>query len=130
MESFGESLHFDRRLALVDIRASIAHARMLGRQGIIPKRDSTAIVRGLRSIEKEIKKGTFPYKSQLEDIHMNIEARLIELIGPVGGKLHTCRSRNDQVATDLRMWLRDEIDAARKRAAAGSRCAGRQHFAA
>jgi len=110
MEAFGESLSFDRRLALADIRASIAHTRMLGRQGIILKKDSAAIARGLKLIEKEIKSGKFPYKPELEDIHMNIEQRLIKLIGPVGGKLHTGRSRNDQVATDLRLWLRDQID--------------------
>jgi len=109
MEAFGESLHFDRRLGAVDIRASIAHARMLGSRGIIAKKDSNAIIRGLKSIKKEMDDGTFPFDPRLEDIHMNIEARLIDLIGPTGGKLHTGRSRNDQVAVDLRLWLRDEI---------------------
>jgi len=114
MEKFGQSLSFDKRLALADIRTSIAHARMLGKQRIITKKDSAAIIRGLRLTEQEIKKGKLPYRTELEDIHMNIERRLTELVGPVGGKLHTGRSRNDQVATDLRLWLRDEIDAARK----------------
>ncbi len=114
MEKFGESLSFDKRLAPADVKASIAHARMLGKQRIITKKDSETIVRGLRQIEKEIRDGKFKYRPQLEDIHMNIERRLTEIVGQVGGKLHTGRSRNDQVATDLRLWLREEIDSCLK----------------
>lgn len=107
MELFSQSLHFDRRLEFADIEASIAHARMLGKQGIISKAEAGEIIRGLKLVEKEIEDGAFPYRPELEDIHMNIERRLTELIGPVGGKLHTGRSRNDQVAADLRIWLKE-----------------------
>jgi argininosuccinate lyase len=109
VESFTESISFDRRLWRYDIDGSIAHAGMLGRQGIIPKRDSQKIIDGLKEIAKEIESGRFRFKEKLEDIHMNIEAALIRKIGEAGKKLHTARSRNDQVALDLRLYLRDEI---------------------
>ncbi len=108
VESFTESISFDRRLWRYDIMGSIAHAKMLGKQGIIPGSDSEKIVRGLEEIAKEIEAGKFKFRDDLEDIHMNIEAALIKNIGPVGGKLHTARSRNDQVALDLRLLLRTE----------------------
>jgi len=104
--AFSESVSFDRRLAPFDVRLSIAHARMLGRQGILPAADVDAIVQGLLAIGAEVEAGTFPWKTALEDVHMNIEARLTERIGPAGGRLHTARSRNDQVATAFRMWCR------------------------
>ncbi|HEU4759075.1 MAG TPA: lyase family protein, partial [Dehalococcoidia bacterium] len=90
------SIDYDRRLYRQDIAASIAHARMLGRQGIIPAADAEAIARGLEQIREEIERGEFPFRRELEDIHLNIEARLKEKIGDVAGKLHTARSRNDQ----------------------------------
>jgi len=108
VDAFTESVSFDRRLWKFDIQGSIAHARMLGRQGIIPKEDARAIVKGLREIAAEIESGKFRFRSDLEDIHMNIEAALTKKIGPAGKKLHTARSRNDQVALDLRLYLRDE----------------------
>jgi argininosuccinate lyase len=108
VESFTESVSFDRRLWKHDIEGSIAHARMLGRQGIIRKSEASAIVRGLRSIAADLASGTFVLREELEDIHMNIEAELVKRIGPAGGKLHTARSRNDQVALDLRLYLREE----------------------
>lgn len=109
MEKFSQSLSFDKRLAHADLRGSIAHARMLAHQGIISKTESDKIIKGLETIRAEIEKGTFPYREELEDIHMNIETHLVELIGEAGLKLHTGRSRNDQVALDLRLWVRDEI---------------------
>ncbi len=105
-------MHFDARLYREDIAGSRAHARMLARQGIISKEECEAIVRGLEEIEAEIEAGTFPFRPELEDVHMNIEAALVERIGEAGKKLHTARSRNDQVALDLRLHLRrccDEI---------------------
>ncbi len=108
VESFTESISFDKRLWKYDIEGSIAHARMLGKQGIIPKGDSEKIVRGLREIAAEIESGKFRFIQDLEDIHMNIEAALIKKVGPAGKRLHTARSRNDQVALDLRLYLRDE----------------------
>ncbi len=108
VESFTESISFDYRLWRHDIRGSIAHVRMLSRQRIIPPADAKEIIRGLGIIREEIEEGRFVFRRDREDIHMNIEARLAELIGPVGGKLHTGRSRNDQVATDLRLYLREE----------------------
>ncbi len=108
VESFTESISFDRRLWKYDIEGSIAHAKMLGKQGIIPKNDSEKIVRGLKEIAHEIESGKFRFRKDLEDIHTNIEAALIKKIGPAGKKLHTARSRNDQVALDLRLYLRDE----------------------
>jgi argininosuccinate lyase len=97
------------RLWKYDIEGSIAHVRMLGRQKIIPRKDEALIVKGLEAIRSEIEKGAFTFHKSLEDIHMNIEHALIKKIGPVGGKVHTARSRNDQVALDLRLFLRDEI---------------------
>ncbi len=101
------SIDFDKRLAMQDLAGSRAHARMLAIQGIIPKADAEAIVRGLEQIEKEIAGGTFVFRRELEDIHFNIEQRLTEIIGPAGGRLHTARSRNDQVVTDFRLWVRE-----------------------
>ena len=109
VEDYTTSLPFDWRLYPYDIAGSIAHAHMLGKQGIIPEKDADAIVDGLTAIKQEIERGEFPFQPELEDIHMNIESRLIELIGEVGGKLHTARSRNDQVALDMRLFARDAI---------------------
>ncbi len=108
VEHFTESISFDHRLWKYDIEGSIAHAKMLGRQGIITKEDSENIIRGLVEIAKEIETGKFRFVEGLEDIHMNIEAALIKKIGSAGGKLHTARSRNDQIALDLRLYLRAE----------------------
>ncbi|MBP2017379.1 argininosuccinate lyase [Symbiobacterium terraclitae] len=113
-EGFTSSLSFDRRLYRQDIRGSIAHARMLAKQGIIPAEDADLIERGLREIEAEIEAGQFPFRQEYEDIHLNIEKRLIEKIGPAGGRLHTARSRNDQVVTDVHLWVKDEIDAVQR----------------
>ncbi len=109
VEAFTESVSFDARLAPYDIQGSIAHARMLARQGIIKKSEANAIVKGLDEIASEVGSGKFKFKRALEDVHMNIESALIKKVGPVGGKLHTARSRNDQVALDLRLYLRDEV---------------------
>jgi len=103
------SIPFDWRLYPYDIAGSIAHARMLAKQGIISKKEAEAITEGLASIRGEIEQGKFQFKPELEDIHMNIEARLIEKVGEVGGKLHTARSRNDQVALDLRLFTKEAI---------------------
>jgi len=108
-ESFTESISFDHRLWQYDIQGSIAHAKMLGKQRIIPKKDSEIIIRGLEEIARDISTGKFPFREDLEDIHMNIETALIKKIGDVGRKLHTARSRNDQVALDLRLYLRSEV---------------------
>ncbi|WP_293180949.1 argininosuccinate lyase [Oceanithermus sp.] len=105
-EAFNNSLDFDRRLWREDLDGSRAHARMLAKQGILTEEEARTILRGLDQIEEEIEAGTFPWRDEFEDVHMNVEARLTELVGEVGGKLHTARSRNDQVATDLRLWLR------------------------
>jgi argininosuccinate lyase len=110
VEAFTESISFDKRLWRYDIEGSIAHARMLGKQGIIPKGDSEKIVRGLKEIGAEIESGKFRFRQDLEDIHMNIEAALTQKIGSAGKRLHTARSRNDQVALDLRLYLRDETN--------------------
>lgn len=107
--SYSVSVQYDRRLYAEDIAGSIAHARMLGKQGIIPQKDADAIIGGLEEIKVEIEGGNFQFKPELEDIHMNIEARLIDKIGEAGGRLHTARSRNDQVATDLRLYTRRVI---------------------
>ena len=109
VEEFTASVDFDRRLYHQDIRGSIAHARMLGKQGIIPIADVERIVHGLQEILTQIEEGKFDFRVSLEDIHMNIEARLSEKIGEAGKRLHTGRSRNDQVALDIRLYLRDEI---------------------
>lgn len=111
VERLGESVSFDARLAPWDICASIAHARMLGARGIISKADAQKIVRGLKAIDKAIVAGTFQWDPALEDVHTNIEAALVERIGEAGKRLHTARSRNDQIATDIRLWARDQIDA-------------------
>ena len=111
MEEFTSSLAFDKRLALYDIRGSIAHCRMLVRQKILTRPEGEKIVKGLESVRREWEKQTFAFLPSDEDIHMAIERRLTEKIGPLGGKLHTARSRNDQVLLDVRMYLRDEITA-------------------
>jgi len=111
VEEFTASIAFDQRLYRYDIQGSVAHARMLARQGIIGEDEAQTIIAGLKNILADIEAGRFEFKVGLEDIHMNIEARLIERIGPVGGKLHTARSRNDQVALDIRLYLRDELAA-------------------
>jgi len=111
MEQINASIDVDQRLFREDIAASQAHARMLARQGIIPADDGEKIVAGLDTILREIEAGSFKFSRALEDIHLNVEARLGELIGPAAGMLHTARSRNDQVATDLRLWVRSAIDA-------------------
>jgi argininosuccinate lyase len=109
VEEFTASIAFDQRMYRYDIQGSIAHARMLARQGIISPDEAQTILRGLETILADIEAGNFAFSVALEDIHMNIEARLIERIGAVGGKLHTARSRNDQVALDVRLYLRDEV---------------------
>lgn len=106
---YTSSLPFDGRLYRHDIAGSIAHARMLARQSIISKPDSVLIVQGLEAIEREITQGEFDFKAELEDIHMAIESRLIEKVGEVGGKLHTARSRNDQIALDMRLYTMEAI---------------------
>ncbi len=110
MTAINASIGFDRRLWRQDLMGSRAHAEMLAAQNIISADDAGAILKGLDQIEGEIEQGTFAFKTALEDIHMNIEARLSELIGEAAGRLHTARSRNDQVATDLRLYVRDAID--------------------
>ena len=105
------SVDFDRRLALADIQGSLAHAAMLARAQVISAADLAAIERGMAQIRAEIEGGQFEWKLELEDVHLNIERRLTELVGDAGKRLHTGRSRNDQVATDVRLWLRTEIDA-------------------
>lgn len=110
VESFSESVSFDKRLWRYDIEGSVAHARMLGRQGIIPSKEAGMIVKGLREIASDIESGRFKFSENLEDVHMNIEAALIKKIGAVGKKLHTARSRNDQVALDMRLYLREEMN--------------------
>jgi len=111
MDEINVSIDFDRHLYRQDITASKAHAAMLAKQGIISTHDAASIAQGLDTILSEIEAGTFSFKRALEDIHMNVEGRLSELIGPAAGRLHTARSRNDQVATDFRLWIRDTIDA-------------------
>ena len=108
-ETYTASIRYDWRLYPYDIAGSIAHARMLARQDIISKQDADTIIGGLNSIKEEIEQDDFDFKPELEDIHMNIEARLIEKVGEVGGKLHTARSRNDQVALDMRLFTREAI---------------------
>ena len=110
VERFTESVSYDKRLAPFDIAGSIAHVKMLEKQGIISKEEAEKIIDGLNEILKEIEEGKFPWKIELEDVHMNIEKRLIEKIGNAGGKLHTGRSRNDQIATDMRLYVRYEIE--------------------
>ena len=110
MKSINASIWFDKRLAFHDISLSKAHADMLFNKGIIANAENRKIQRGLNTIKKEITQNNFVYSDELEDIHMHIEARLIDLIGDAGKKLHTARSRNDQVATSFKMWVRDELD--------------------
>ncbi len=111
MEDINASIGFDYRLALQDIAGSQAHVAMLAQTGILAQGDAAAIAKGLDEIRAEIENGTFTFSRALEDIHMNIEARLAALIGAAAGRLHTARSRNDQVALDFRLWIRDAIDA-------------------
>ncbi len=110
MENLNASIFFDHKLAKFDVAGSKVHARMLAKQGILDDEEATSIQQGLDTILTEIETGKFEPRVELEDIHMNIEARLAELIGPIAGKLHTARSRNDQVATDFRLWIRNQID--------------------
>ena len=112
MEAINASIGFDQRMAAQDIAGSMAHAEMLAATGILSDSDATAIREGLLTVLSEIEAGRFVFSTALEDIHMNVEARLKEIIGEPAGRLHTARSRNDQVATDFRLWVRDQIDAA------------------
>jgi argininosuccinate lyase len=106
MREITPSIDFDKRLWADDLAGSRAHVRMLASEGIIPKEDASAILTGLEQIEQEIAAGKFVFKRELEDIHLNIEARLAEIVGPAAGRMHTARSRNDQVVTDFRLWVR------------------------
>jgi argininosuccinate lyase len=110
VQRYTASVLFDKRLAFHDIAASVAHATMLAAQNIISQQDLADIQRGMTQIKEEIQAGQFEWKIELEDVHLNIEARLTALIGMAGKRLHTGRSRNDQIATDIRLWLRDTID--------------------
>ena len=110
VEQFTESVSYDKRLAHYDIAGSIAHVQMLAKTKIISKKEGDEIVAGLKQIEEEITSEQFEWLTTLEDVHMNIESALVDRIGDVGKKLHTARSRNDQIATDMRLYLRDEID--------------------
>ena len=110
VQRYTASVDFDKRLARFDIQGSLAHARMLAAQHIISAQDLAEIERGMAEIQKDIVAGSFDWKLELEDVHLNIEARLTQLVGDAGKRLHTGRSRNDQVATDIRLWLRDAID--------------------
>jgi argininosuccinate lyase len=110
VEKFTQSVNFDHRLYAQDIRGSIAHALMLAKVGVLTDEERHQIVTGLEQIHREIAAGEFPFREELEDVHMNIERALVDRIGDVGRKLHTGRSRNDQVSTDLRLWVRSEID--------------------
>jgi argininosuccinate lyase len=113
VKRFTASVGFDRRLWAADIEASLAHARMLAACGVLARRDLADIERGMQAIRKEIEAGAFQWSLEAEDVHTNIERRLTALVGEAGKRLHTARSRNDQVATDVRLWLRGEIDAIR-----------------
>jgi argininosuccinate lyase len=110
MEEINASIDFDRKLAAQDIAGSEAHVAMLARQGIVEPADAAAIAKGLAQVKGEIEAGTFPFSRAHEDIHMNVESRLADIVGPAAGRLHTARSRNDQVALDVRLWVRDAID--------------------
>jgi argininosuccinate lyase len=110
MQAINVSIGFDRRLAREDLAGSKAHVAMLTAQGIVSEPDGAAILQGLDQIEQEIEAGTFPFREEFEDIHFNVEKRLDELIGPAAGRLHTGRSRNDQVALDFRLWVREACD--------------------
>ena len=111
VKRYTASVDFDRRLALYDIRGSLAHARMLSEVGVISALDLEQIEQGMAQIRSEIERGEFEWSLDAEDVHLNIERRLTALVGDAGKRLHTARSRNDQVATDVRLFLRDEIDA-------------------
>ncbi|MFZ2005448.1 MAG: argininosuccinate lyase, partial [Stellaceae bacterium] len=110
MRRINASIDFDRRLYAEDIAGSKAHCAMLVAQRILTAEDGAAIIRGLEQIQAEIDAGDFVFREELEDIHFNVEARLAELIGPASGRLHTARSRNDQIATDFKLWVRGAID--------------------
>ncbi|MEG3002967.1 MAG: argininosuccinate lyase, partial [Comamonas sp.] len=110
VKRYTSSVFFDKRMWKADITGSLAHAEMLAAQGVIGQDDYAAIQKGMAQIKSEIEAGQFDWKLDLEDVHLNIEARLTALVGDAGKRLHTGRSRNDQVATDVRLWLRDEID--------------------
>ncbi|MDB5941270.1 MAG: argH, partial [Ramlibacter sp.] len=110
VKRYTASVFFDKRLWQADIEGSLAHAAMLAAQGIISRADHAAIEQGMGQIRGEIESGAFEWKLDLEDVHLNIEARLTQIAGDPGKRLHTGRSRNDQVATDVRLWLRGEID--------------------
>ena len=110
VERFTSSLHYDRRLYRCDIEGSVAHATMLADCGIIAKKEAAKIIRGLKAILGDMEKGKFVFDPADEDIHMAIEKELIRRIGDTGGKLHTARSRNDQIALDMRLYLRHEVD--------------------
>ena len=109
-EQYTESISYDRELYRQDIRGSMAHARMLARQGVLTKDEAEGLVKGLEAVQKEIEAGDFVWKQELEDVHMNIESRLTELVGDLGKKLHTGRSRNDQVTLDFRLYVADAVD--------------------
>ena len=111
MEEINASIGFDRKLAMQDIAGSQAHVAMLAKQGVVSLADAEAIAAGLAQVKAEIEAGAFAFSRALEDIHMNIEKRLAEIVGPAAGRLHTARSRNDQVATDFKLWVREAIDA-------------------
>ncbi|MCP8940681.1 argininosuccinate lyase [Alsobacter sp. SYSU M60028] len=110
MEEINASIDFDKALWRQDIAGSRAHVAMLAKQGIVEQADADAITKGLGQVEAEIEAGSFTFSRSLEDIHMNVEARLAEIVGPAAGRLHTARSRNDQVALDMRLWVRDTVD--------------------
>ncbi|TAG14719.1 MAG: argininosuccinate lyase, partial [Rhodobacterales bacterium] len=112
MQAINASIGFDQRLYAQDIAGSRAHAAMLAAQGILTNKDAEAIGEGLLTVLSEIEGGKFPFRVELEDIHLNIESRLTEIVGEAGKRLHTARSRNDQVAVDFRLWVRDQCDAA------------------
>jgi argininosuccinate lyase len=110
MEEINASIDFDKALWRQDITGSRAHVAMLAKQGIVTDKDAKAIAKGLKAVQDEIEAGKFTFSRDLEDIHMNVESRLAEIVGPAAGRLHTARSRNDQVATDMRLWVRDTVD--------------------
>ena len=112
MEAINASIGFDQRMAAEDIAGSRAHAAMLAATGIVSDSDAEAMREGLLTVLSEIETESFEYSAALEDIHMNVEARLKEIVGEPAGRLHTARSRNDQVATDFKLWVRDQLDAA------------------
>jgi argininosuccinate lyase len=114
VENFTESVSFDFRLYSYDIMGSIAHTRMLMKVSVLEESEGETIISGLNAIAGEIESGQFQWKTELEDVHMNIESALVQRVGEVGKKLHTGRSRNDQVATDIRLYLRHEVDLIRE----------------